>query len=312
MAYTIHAHTRPPSRVALSGVGQVAQRARPTLPGLLASLSLRRPSRRADMSDIPGRGLVGLVGLVARAAGSGSDSEDSSGKRSSSGVSSGVRLEDVSVTFKNHQVLKNASWEVKKGERAGLVGVNGAGKTTQLQVVTGALLPDSGEVIRARQQMKIALLHQEFDVEPSRTVREELMSAFSDQIDIVMGEIGLNPETDSDRLVASYSGGWQMRLCLGKILLQEPDLLLLDEPTNHLDLDAINWLESYLKEQDLPIVIVSHDRAFLDALCTKIIETERGVTQTFKGNYTEYIAQKKEQVAQQWTAWEKQEKELER
>eukprot|EP00205_Picochlorum_sp_RCC944_P000214 CAMPEP_0182606098 /NCGR_PEP_ID=MMETSP1330-20130603/1000_1 /TAXON_ID=464278 /ORGANISM="Picochlorum sp., Strain RCC944" /LENGTH=684 /DNA_ID=CAMNT_0024824303 /DNA_START=198 /DNA_END=2252 /DNA_ORIENTATION=+ len=361
MAYTIHAHTRPPSRVALSGVGQVAQRARPTLPGLLASLSLRRPSRRADMSDIPGRGLVGLVGLVARAAGSGSDSEDSSGKRSSSGVSSGVRLEDVSVTFKNHQVLKNASWEVKKGERAGLVGVNGAGKTTQLQVVTGALLPDSGEVIRARQQMKIALLHQEFDVEPSRTVREELMSAFSDQldimkrqeavqkgleecgddmdkmgklldelneltskavdldvnlldkkVDIVMGEIGLNPETDSDRLVASYSGGWQMRLCLGKILLQEPDLLLLDEPTNHLDLDAINWLESYLKEQDLPIVIVSHDRAFLDALCTKIIETERGVTQTFKGNYTEYVAQKKEQVAQQWTAWEKQEKELDR
>ena len=157
-------------------------------------------------------------------------------------------------------MLKNASWEVKKGERAGLVGVNGAGKTTQLQVVTGALLPDSGEVIRARQQMKIALLHQEFDVEPSRTVREELMSAFSDQldimkrqeavqkgleecgddmdkmgklldelneltskavdldvnlldkkVDIVMGEIGLNPETDSDRLVASYSGGWQMR-----------------------------------------------------------------------------------------------------
>ena len=88
--------------------------------------------------------------------------------------------------------------------------------------------------------------------------------------------------------------------------------MLLDEPTNHLDLDAINWLESYLKEQDLPIVIVSHDRAFLDALCTKIIETEQGVTQTFKGNYTEYVAQKKEQVAQQWTAWEKQEKELDR
>ena len=157
-------------------------------------------------------------------------------------------------------MLKNASWEVKKGERAGLVGVNGAGKTTQLQVVTGALLPDSGEVVRSRQQMKIALLQQEFDVEPTRTVREELMSAFSDQInvikrqeevqkgleecgedmekmgklldelneltskavdldvnlldkkvDVVMGEIGLNPETDSDRLVASYSGGWQMR-----------------------------------------------------------------------------------------------------
>lgn len=284
----------------------------------------------------------------------------STSKQSSSGVGSGIRLEDVAVTFKNHQVLKNASWDVKKGERVGLVGVNGAGKTTQLQVITGALLPDSGEVIKARQNMKIAYLTQEFDVEPTRTVREEFMSAFSDQlgvmkrqeevqkgleecgddmdkmgqlldelnelskvavdldvnlldkkIDQMMPELGFSLD-DNDRLVASYSGGWQMRMCLGKILLQEPDLLLLDEPTNHLDLDAIGWLESYLKEQEVPMVIVSHDRQFLDALCTKIVETERGVTQTFKGNYSDYQTQKKERVAQQWTAWEKQEKELDR
>lgn len=283
-----------------------------------------------------------------------------SSKQSSSGIGSGIRLEDVAVTFKNHQVLKNASWEVKKGERVGLVGVNGAGKTTQLQVITGALSPDSGEVIKARQNLKIAYLTQEFDVEPTRTVREEFMSAFSAQIDLMkrqeevqkgleecgedmdkMGELldelnelskvaidldinlldkkidQMMPELgfsldDNDRLVASYSGGWQMRMCLGKILLQEPDLLLLDEPTNHLDLDAIGWLESYLKDQEVPMVIVSHDRQFLDALCTKIVETERGVTQTYKGNYTDYQAQKKERVAQQWTAWEKQQKELER
>ena len=284
----------------------------------------------------------------------------STSKQSSSVVGSGIRLEDVAVTFKNHQVLKNASWDVKKGERVGLVGVNGAGKTTQLQVITGALLPDSGEVIKARQNMKIAYLTQEFDVEPTRTVREEFMSAFSDQlgvmkrqeevqkgleecgddmdkmgqlldelnelskvavdldvnlldkkIDQMMPELGFSLD-DNDRLVASYSGGWQMRMCLGKILLQEPDLLLLDEPTNHLDLDAIGWLESYLKEQEVPMVIVSHDRQFLDALCTKIVETERGVTQTFKGNYSDYQTQKKERVAQQWTAWEKQEKELDR
>jgi ATPase subunit of ABC transporter with duplicated ATPase domains len=290
-----------------------------------------------------------------------SDADSStSSKQSSSGVGSGIRLEDVAVTFKNHQVLKNASWEVKKGERVGLVGVNGAGKTTQLQVITGALLPDSGEVVKARQNMKIAYLTQEFDVEPSRTVREEFMSAFSAQINLMkrqeevqkgleecgddmdkMGELldelnelskvaidldinlldkkidQMMPELgfsldDNDRLVASYSGGWQMRMCLGKILLQEPDLLLLDEPTNHLDLDAIGWLESYLKDQEVPMVIVSHDRQFLDALCTKIVETERGVTQTYKGNYTDYQVQKKERVAQQWTAWEKQQKELER
>lgn len=266
----------------------------------------------------------------------------------------------MAVTFKNHQVLKNASWEVKRGERVGLVGVNGAGKTTQLQVITGALLPDSGEVIKAKQSMRVAYLTQEFDVQPSRTVREEFMSAFNDQImvikrqeevqkelencgddmdkmgdlldelnelsktaidldvslldkkiDQMMPELGFSLE-DNDRLVASYSGGWQMRMCLGKILLQEPDLLLLDEPTNHLDIDAIGWLEGYLKQQEVPMVIVSHDRQFLDALCTKIVETERGVTHTFKGNYTEYVRQKKELTAQQWAAWEKQQKEIER
>ena len=270
-----------------------------------------------------------------------SEAPDASSKQTSSGIGSGIRLEEVAVTFKNHQVLKNASWEVKKGERVGLVGVNGAGKTTQLQVITGALVPDSGEVVKARQGMRISYLTQEFDVEPTRTVREEFMSAFSEQlhvierqeavqreleecgedmermgdlldelnelskvavdldtnlldkkIDQMMPELGFSLE-DNDRLVASYSGGWQMRMCLGKILLQEPDLLLLDEPTNHLDLDAIGWLENYLREQEVPMVIVSHDRQFLDALCTKIVETEQGVTHTYKGNYSEFQVQKK-------------------
>ena len=103
-----------------------------------------------------------------------------------------------------------------------------------------------------------------------------------------------------------------MRMCLGKILLQDPDLLLLDEPTNHLDLQAIQWLEEYLKKQEVPMVIVSHDREFLDQLCTKIVETERKVTQSYRGNYTQYIQQKNEQTAQQWAAWERQQKEVQR
>lgn len=285
---------------------------------------------------------------------------NSSSSSQSSTIASGIRLENISVTFKNHEVLKDVSWEVKKGERVGLVGINGAGKTTQLQVITGALQPNSGDVIKAKGNMKIAYLTQEFDVDPNRTVREEFASAFADQLDLVrkqdeiqkklenvgddmdaMGDLldELNEVTskavdldvtlvdkqidkmmpelgftshDNDQLVSSYSGGWQMRMCLGKILLQEPDILLLDEPTNHLDLDAIAWLEEYLKSQEIPMVIVSHDRAFLDALCTKIVETERGKATTYKGNYTEYIKQKEQDVLQQWSAWEKQQKEIER
>jgi ATPase subunit of ABC transporter with duplicated ATPase domains len=277
-------------------------------------------------------------------------------------VPSGIRLENVSITFKNAQVLAGVTWDVKAGERVGLVGVNGAGKTTQLQIIAGALEPDEGAVLRQSPSMKIAYLTQEFDVCPTHTVREEFMSAFADQmavvrrteevqaalervgsdmaamaplldeladltaaatdldmglldkrVDAMMPALGFGPD-DNDRLVASYSGGWQMRMCLGKILLQDPDLLLLDEPTNHLDLGAIEWLEGYLKNEagSVPMVIVSHDREFLDRLCTKIVETERGVATSYKGNYSAYVAAKAERTAGAWVAWERQQKEVAR
>ncbi|GFR43044.1 hypothetical protein Agub_g4050 [Astrephomene gubernaculifera] len=287
-----------------------------------------------------------------------SSPETEKSRTGSSGISSGIRLENISMTFKNQQVLKDCSWEVKKGERVGLVGVNGAGKTTQLQIIMGRLLPDAGEVVKARRNMRIAYLAQEFDVQPGRSVREEFYSVYEAQLKIkrrqeelsvslesvgddmdlmqglldeldklnkqvldmdielletrinqMMPELGFSAE-DKERPVGSFSGGWQMRMCLGKLLLQDPDLLLLDEPTNHLDLDAIQWLEAYLRKQDVPMVIVSHDREFLDQLATKIVETERGVATTYPGNYTQYVASKSEKTALQWAAWEKQQKEI--
>eukprot|EP00271_Cylindrocystis_brebissonii_P008105 TRINITY_DN22134_c0_g1_i1.p1 TRINITY_DN22134_c0_g1~~TRINITY_DN22134_c0_g1_i1.p1 ORF type:complete len:766 (+),score=152.08 TRINITY_DN22134_c0_g1_i1:237-2534(+) len=281
-----------------------------------------------------------------------------SDKSGASSVSSGIRLEHIRKTFKNAEVLKDVSWEVKKGERVGLVGINGAGKTTQLKIITGEIEADSGAVLKAKPNMKISYLTQEFEVVPSRTVREEFLSAFAEQMEIsrkleqvqveletatddmdrmgalldeldtlqkaaeavdlfdvdvkinkMMPELGFVDE-DSHRLVASYSGGWQMRMSLGKILLQDPDLLLLDEPTNHLDLDTIEWLENYLRQQDVPMVIVSHDRAFLDQLCNKIVETDLGVSMTFPGSYSEYVMQKAEWVEAQRIAFEKQQKEI--
>jgi ATP-binding cassette subfamily F protein 3 len=127
----------------------------------------------------------------------------------------------------------------------------------------------------------------------------------------MLPEMGFAPE-DGDRLVSAFSGGWQMRMSLGKILLQKPDLLLLDEPTNHLDLETIEWLETYLKGLKTPIVIVSHDREFLDRLCTQIVETERGVSTTYLGNYSAYLQQKAENQEAQLSAYERQQKELEK
>jgi ATP-binding cassette subfamily F protein 3 len=110
--------------------------------------------------------------------------------------------------------------------------------------------------------------------------------------------------------VGDYSGGWQMRIALGKILLQEPDLLLLDEPTNHLDVETIQWLEDYLIGQTVPLVVISHDRAFLDRVCNQIVETERGVSRSYLGNYSQHLEQKALEREAGQAAFERQQKEL--
>uniref|UniRef100_A0A2P2K7I6 Uncharacterized protein MANES_12G143100 n=1 Tax=Rhizophora mucronata TaxID=61149 RepID=A0A2P2K7I6_RHIMU len=296
-------------------------------------------------------------------AGSDFDRKRANNRQSSSGdasgVSSGVKLENIGKSYEGATVLKDVSWEVKRGEKVGLVGVNGAGKTTQLRIIAGQEEPDTGNVIRAKHNMKIAFLNQEFEVSMSWTLREEFMSAFKEEMEIsgmlekvqnaleaagedlnlmgrlldefdslqrraqavdldrvdakiskLMPELGFAPE-DAERLVASFSSGWQMRISLGKILLQDPDLLLLDEPTNHLDLDTIEWLEGYLEKQVVPMVIISHDRAFLDQLCTKIVETDMGVSRTYEGNYSQYIISKAAWIEAQYAAWEKQQREIE-
>jgi ATP-binding cassette, subfamily F, member 3 len=268
-----------------------------------------------------------------------------------------LRLEHISKIYPTGEILKDVNWEVKTGDRIGLVGVNGAGKSTQLKIITGEIEPTAGEIIRPA-GLHIAYLEQEFDVDPTRTVREEFWRAFAEasgiqenlaevhrametadpetldrlitkmdklqrqfealngyeleaRIEKILPEMGFDPD-DGDRLVSSFSGGWQMRMGLGKILLQKPDLLLLDEPTNHLDLESIEWLENYLKDLSTPMVIISHDREFLDRLCTQIVETERGVSTTYLGNYSNYLLQKAENQAAQMSAFERQQKELEK
>ncbi len=268
-----------------------------------------------------------------------------------------LRLEHISKIYPTAVALQDINWEIKPGDRVGLVGVNGAGKSTQLKIIAGEIEPTAGEIIRPS-SLHIAYLTQEFEVEPTRTVKEEFWTVFSEaneahesilrvqkemeiaspeeldklikkldklqrkfealngyaleaEIEKILPEMGFQPE-DGDRLVSAFSGGWQMRMSLGKILLQKPDLLLLDEPTNHLDLETIEWLESYLKGLTTPMVIVSHDREFLDRLCNKIVETERGVSTSYLGNYSAYLQQKEEAQAAQLSTYERQQKEIEK
>lgn len=262
-----------------------------------------------------------------------------------------LRLERVSKVFPLREALRDVTWEVKPGQRQGLVGANGSGKSTQFKIIMGEMEPTGGQVIKPA-GIRIACLSQEFDVLSENTVLDELMRAFKDvdairhelhfvqkqlesappddhrkllgkldrlqrefeakdgytlehKAEKILLEIGFALE-DGSRLVSTFSGGWQMRIGLGKIMLQEPHILLLDEPTNHVDLQTVEWLESYLKALSTPMVIVSHDREFLDRLCTGIIETEAGRATVYAGNYSAYISAKAEQRLAQEAAYDRQ------
>ncbi|MFN9621208.1 MAG: ABC-F family ATP-binding cassette domain-containing protein [Synechococcaceae cyanobacterium] len=270
-----------------------------------------------------------------------------------------LRLDRIGKIYPTGEVLRDVSWEIRSGDRIGLVGVNGAGKSTQLRILAGLEEPSSGQVVR-QGEPRIAYLQQEFDVDLQRSVREELFQAFGEaaevlnrqrqveremggeqaandadhldalilelgelqsrfealhgyeldaRIDRLLPTIGFAPE-QADLPVGDHSGGWQMRIALGKILLQEPDLLLLDEPTNHLDVATIQWLEDYLLAQTVPLVVISHDRAFLDRVCNQIVETERGISRCYLGNYTQHLEQKRLEREAGQAAFERQQKEL--
>ena len=270
-----------------------------------------------------------------------------------------LRLERVSKIYPTGEVLRDVTWEVKPGDRIGLVGVNGAGKSTQMRIIAGMEEPSSGQVVK-QGDPRIVYLQQEFDVDVRRSVRQELFQAFGEaaevlnrqreveeemgsekaaedpdhldelihelgslqsrfeslhgyeldaRIDKLLPTIGFTPE-GAEQLVGDYSGGWQMRIALGKVLLQEPDLLLLDEPTNHLDVETIQWLEDYLVGQTCPLVVISHDRAFLDRVCNQIVETERGVSRSYLGNYSQHLEQKALEREAGQAAFERQQKEL--
>jgi len=271
-----------------------------------------------------------------------------------------IRFEGVSKIYSTDVVLKNINWEIKKGEKVGLVGSNGAGKSTQFKILIGEEDQTSGTIIKEGNP-KIAHLKQEFDCNLNSSVREELESSFKDiqivaiklleienkmklldikkhsnelellvnqlakyqakfealggyemqsDVEKILPKLGFSLK-DADKLIEDFSGGWQMKVALGKIILQKPDLLLLDEPTNHLDLDTIFWLEEYLSSLKIAIIIISHDRYFLDKLCKKIIFIDRGISEIYNGNYSFFVEQKSLNEESQNKAYQLQQKEIE-
>ncbi len=258
-------------------------------------------------------------------------------------------FQNLTFEFGARTIVSDATWHIQPGERIGLIGYNGTGKSTLLKVLTGEYSPSAGAVERSR-GTTIGYLHQDllsFDTHDSilgvalsafqeihdleaeiealgkeleRTGDEKTLIAYTDKLheletkggyniqhrtEEVLQGLGFSP-ADLHRPYAEFSGGWRMRVLLAKMILQKPDLLLLDEPTNHLDLPAIEWLEKYLSNYEGAVVIVSHDKYFLNRMVTKIVELYQQSLHIYTGNYDFYEKEKAVRIDLQKKAFENQ------
>ena len=210
-----------------------------------------------------------------------------------------VRLDKVSLSFGLKPLLDHVDLQIRKGERVCLLGRNGEGKSSLLQLITRAIVPDNGEVW-VRPGVKVASLAQEVSEASDQSVLDVVMggaaSGGSDgdwQAELQVDQVISRLELDRDASMSALSGGWRRRVMLGRALVSDPDLLLLDEPTNHLDIDAITWLEDMMVDFGGALLFISHDRAFVRRLATRIVELDRGQLRVWPGNYDEYVEQKR-------------------
>ncbi len=225
-----------------------------------------------------------------------------------------LSIEHLTIEFSSKPVLEDISFLVNKKDRIALVGKNGAGKTTLLRLIAGEQQPTAGRISRDA-DLTIGYLPQVMLHKDGRTLREEVMTVFhgDDEARFIAEMdrtiIGLGFERkDFDRPCTEFSGGWRMRIELAKILLQHPDLLLLDEPTNHLDIESIQWLEDFLASSPSAVIVVSHDRAFIDNVTNRTIEISLGHIYDYNVNYSRFVVLRQERHDQQVRAYLNQQK----
>jgi len=215
-----------------------------------------------------------------------------------------VSLDGVDAAYGHLPLLEDAALQIDAGERVAIIGRNGTGKSTLLRIISGAAEPDAGTVWR-QPGLKVARLEQDVPLSSSRTVFDIVAEGHTHHldddevwlrehhVDLVLSRLELSP----DAVVDTLSGGWRRRVPLARALVGQPDVLLLDEPTNHLDIDAIRWLEGFLADYRGAVVFVTHDRAFLQRLATRIVELDRGQLVSWPGDYDTYLRRKSDALA---------------
>ncbi len=269
-----------------------------------------------------------------------------------------VGINELTVNFGDRYLFNKVSYLINKQDRIGLVGKNGAGKSTMLKIIAGVYDADGGNV-SFPSDFTVGYLPQDMDFVHGKTVIEEAKSVFIEvekinakiddinhqlatrtdyesdsylellndlndlnerlqfiggfnvdgEVETVLKGLGFTP-SDFDRLTDEFSGGWRMRVELAKILLTKSNLLLLDEPTNHLDIESIQWLEDFLKDYHGAVVLISHDKAFLDGVTNRTIEISLGRIYDYKTYYSKYLEQRQERRDQQMAAYNNQQKQI--
>lgn len=238
-----------------------------------------------------------------------------------------LSAENVSKSFGDKWLFKNISFGLNRGDKVALIGTNGTGKTTFLNILAGVMAPDEG-LVSLRKEIRLGYLDQSPTFDESIPVIEVIFASsnpvasvvkryeqalaagnnealtdileemdslkawdFESKVKEILGRLGIH---DVDARFGTLSGGQRKRVALAKVLLEDPDLLILDEPTNHLDLATVEWLESYLSTQNTTLLVVTHDRYFLDKVCNNVLELDHGSAYTYKGNYAYFLEKKSE------------------
>ena len=228
-----------------------------------------------------------------------------------------VTLDRVSIAFGHLPLLDEVAMQIDARERVSVIGRNGTGKSTLLKILSGEIPPDTGAVWR-QPSLRIARLEQDVPLSAHRSVFDVVAEGHTHHLEVDEAwlrehhvELILSRlELPADAIVDTLSGGWRRRVLLARALVGQPDLLLLDEPTNHLDIEAIQWLESFLAEYEGAVMFVTHDRAFLQRLATRIIELDRGKLTSWPGNYATYLRRKDEALANEQVLADKFDKKL--
>ncbi len=250
-----------------------------------------------------------------------------------------LSAETISKAFSDRWLFRNISFGVSKGEKVAIVGPNGVGKSTLLNILAGSLTPDEGRV-STRKEITLGFLSQNPDFDLNLTILDTLFSTqhpalraiksyehamahpedmdlletaitqmdatkawdYETQVKQMLGALDIH---DLDKTVGQLSGGQRKRVALARVLIEQPDLIILDEPTNHLDLQAIEWLEDHLSSQNMTLLLITHDRYFLDAVTNVIVEIDQGQLYRYQGNYGYFLEKKGEREAQQTAETEK-------